>query len=41
MQAVIEPVQIGYGACVLSFMGAVHWGLEMVKYGGKLKRRVE
>ncbi|CAG8555257.1 2888_t:CDS:2 [Paraglomus brasilianum] len=36
MQAVIEPVQIGYGACVLSFMGAVHWGLEMAKYGGEM-----
>ncbi|CAG8654654.1 5175_t:CDS:2, partial [Paraglomus occultum] len=33
MLAVIEPVQVGYGACVLSFIGAVHWGMEMAKYG--------
>ncbi|PGH11669.1 hypothetical protein AJ80_07036 [Polytolypa hystricis UAMH7299] len=32
---VIEPIQIGYGAVILSFLGAVHWGLEWAGYGGK------
>jgi hypothetical protein len=32
--AVIEPVQVGFGACILSWLGAVHWGLEMAKYNG-------
>ncbi|KAA8910257.1 hypothetical protein FN846DRAFT_939608 [Sphaerosporella brunnea] len=31
----LEPVQIGLGAIILSFLGAVHWGLEMAEYGGK------
>ena len=26
--------QVFYGACILSFMGAVHWGLAMADYGG-------
>ncbi|RPB03920.1 hypothetical protein L873DRAFT_1667945 [Choiromyces venosus 120613-1] len=30
-----EPVQVGLGAVILSFLGAVHWGLEMAEYGGK------
>ncbi|MCJ1391505.1 hypothetical protein MMC18_004369 [Xylographa bjoerkii] len=32
---IIEPLQIGYGAVILSFLGAIHWGLEFAKYGGK------
>ncbi|CAO3660062.1 unnamed protein product [Umbelopsis vinacea] len=32
--AFIEPVQVGFGACILSWLGAVHWGLEMAKYNG-------
>ncbi|KAH6616167.1 hypothetical protein B0J18DRAFT_372387 [Chaetomium sp. MPI-SDFR-AT-0129] len=24
----IEPIQIGYGAVIISFLGAIHWGLE-------------
>jgi hypothetical protein len=32
--AFIEPVQVGFGACILSWLGAVHWGLEMGKYNG-------
>jgi hypothetical protein len=28
----IEPVQIGYGASILSFLGAIHWGLEWAGY---------
>jgi len=31
---IIEPVQVGYGAVILSFLGAIHWGLEWAKYGG-------
>jgi len=31
---ILEPTQIGLGAIILSFLGAVHWGLEMAKYGG-------
>jgi len=26
--ALIEPVQLGYGAVIISFLGAIHWGLE-------------
>jgi hypothetical protein len=25
---VIEPLQMGYGAVIISFLGAIHWGLE-------------
>lgn len=32
---ILEPLQIGLGATILSFLGAVHWGLEMAEYGGK------
>ncbi|KFY23215.1 hypothetical protein V493_06008 [Pseudogymnoascus sp. VKM F-4281 (FW-2241)] len=32
--AILEPIQIGYGAVILSFLGAIHWGLEYAKYGG-------
>ncbi|KAK0513906.1 hypothetical protein JMJ35_003628 [Cladonia borealis] len=32
---IIEPLQIGYGAVILSFLGAIHWGLEWAKYGGE------
>lgn len=31
----IEPLQIGYGASILSFLGAIHWGLEWAGFGGK------
>ncbi|EHK46916.1 hypothetical protein TRIATDRAFT_16953, partial [Trichoderma atroviride IMI 206040] len=24
----IEPLQLGYGAVIISFLGAIHWGLE-------------
>lgn len=32
---ILEPAQIGYGAVILSFLGAIHWGLEFAEYGGK------
>lgn len=34
---ILEPLQVGLGAIILSFLGAVHWGLEMAEYGGKHK----
>lgn len=30
----MQPIQIGYGAVILSFLGAIHWGLEWAGYGG-------
>ncbi|CRG84795.1 hypothetical protein PISL3812_01990 [Talaromyces islandicus] len=30
-----EPIQVGYGAVILSFLGAIHWGLEWAGYGGR------
>jgi hypothetical protein len=35
MLHMIEPIQVGYGAVILSFLGAIHWGLEWAGYGGK------
>ncbi|SMQ48610.1 unnamed protein product [Zymoseptoria tritici ST99CH_3D1] len=32
---VLEPLQVGYGAAIISFLGAIHWGLEFAKYGGE------
>ena len=34
MLSYLEPLQIGYGAVILSFLGAIHWGLEFAKFGG-------
>lgn len=31
---ILEPLQVGYGAVIISFLGAIHWGLEFAKYGG-------
>ncbi|PQE08559.1 mitochondrial inner membrane 1 protein [Rutstroemia sp. NJR-2017a BBW] len=31
---IITPVQVGYGAVIISFLGAIHWGLEYAGYGG-------
>ncbi|ODA77438.1 hypothetical protein RJ55_07067 [Drechmeria coniospora] len=28
LQSVVEPLQLGYGAVIISFLGAIHWGLE-------------
>ncbi|KAI1388183.1 uncharacterized protein F4822DRAFT_428806 [Hypoxylon trugodes] len=33
---VIEPIQLGYGAIIISFLGAVHWGME---YAEKIPNR--
>jgi len=27
----LEPIQIGYGAVIVSFLGAIHWGLEFAE----------
>jgi len=31
----LEHVQITYGAIILSFLGALHWGMEFSKFGGE------
>lgn len=31
---ILEPLQVGYGAVIISFLGAIHWGLEWANYGG-------
>lgn len=31
----LQTFQITYGAVILSFLGAIHWGLEFAKYGGE------
>jgi len=31
---ILEPTQIGLGAVIISFLGAIHWGLEFAGYGG-------
>ncbi|KAI0910935.1 hypothetical protein F4823DRAFT_588146 [Ustulina deusta] len=28
LMATLEPIQLGYGAVIISFLGALHWGLE-------------
>lgn len=28
---VLEPIQVGYGAVIISFLGAIHWGLELAE----------
>ena len=33
---ILQPIQIGYGAVLLSFLGAIHWGLEFAGMGGNL-----
>ncbi|OAX85315.1 hypothetical protein ACJ72_00310 [Emergomyces africanus] len=39
MMSILEPLQVGYGAVILSFLGAVHWGLEWAGYGGHIGYR--
>lgn len=29
-----QNIQVGYGAVLLSFLGAIHWGFEFSRYGG-------
>ncbi|KAE8441398.1 hypothetical protein EG329_004987 [Mollisiaceae sp. DMI_Dod_QoI] len=31
----VTPIQIGYGAVIISFLGAIHWGMEFAEYGGR------
>lgn len=31
----LEPIQVGYGAVIISFLGAIHWGFEWAGYGGR------
>jgi hypothetical protein len=35
--AAYQLIEVTYGASILSFMGAVHWGTAMAKYGGNAK----
>lgn len=35
----LEPLQVGYGAVIISFLGAIHWGLEIAGYGGRKSLR--
>lgn len=35
----IQPLQVGYGAVIISFLGAIHWGLEFAGYGGHHRYR--
>ncbi|PHH90855.1 hypothetical protein CDD83_2454 [Cordyceps sp. RAO-2017] len=35
---VIEPLQLGYGAVIISFLGAIHWGLEYAEKKPSPKR---
>ncbi|KAM4066262.1 hypothetical protein HRG_000397 [Hirsutella rhossiliensis] len=35
---VIEPLQLGYGAVIISFLGAIHWGLEYAEKAPLLER---
>jgi hypothetical protein len=28
---ILEPIQVGYGAIIISFLGAIHWGLEFAE----------
>ncbi|KAL2069824.1 hypothetical protein VTL71DRAFT_14503 [Oculimacula yallundae] len=31
---IVTPIQIGYGAVIISFLGAIHWGMEYSGFGG-------
>ncbi|KAG9127595.1 hypothetical protein FRC07_011913 [Ceratobasidium sp. 392] len=31
----LQHVQVTYGAVLLGFLGAIHWGMEFAKYGGE------
>lgn len=33
---ILQTIQVGYGACILSFLGAIHWGFEIAGYGGNV-----
>ncbi|EGO55956.1 hypothetical protein NEUTE1DRAFT_131561 [Neurospora tetrasperma FGSC 2508] len=35
---IIEPIQVGYGAVLISFLGAIHWGLEYAEKTPSLAR---
>ncbi|KAI3320563.1 hypothetical protein HD806DRAFT_505515 [Xylariaceae sp. AK1471] len=36
--ATLEPIQLGYGAVIISFLGAIHWGLEYAEKAPDLAR---
>ncbi|WWD19206.1 hypothetical protein CI109_103664 [Kwoniella shandongensis] len=35
----VEHIQVSYGAIILSFLGAIHWGMEFSKLGGEFGYR--
>lgn len=35
---ILEPLQLGYGAVIISFLGAIHWGLEYAEKASDLAR---
>lgn len=39
-RSVLHPAMLGYAAVILSFMGAVHWGLAMADEGQGAQRRL-
>lgn len=34
-----QNIQVGFGAVLLSFLGAIHWGFEFSNYGGRVGNR--
>lgn len=34
----LEPIQLGYGAVIISFLGAIHWGLEYAEKSPVIER---
>ncbi|SPO31335.1 uncharacterized protein UTRI_05861_B [Ustilago trichophora] len=34
-----QNIQVGFGAVLLSFLGAIHWGFEFSQYGGRIGNR--
>lgn len=34
-----QNIQVQFGAILLSFLGAIHWGFEFSKYGGEIGNR--
>lgn len=34
----LEPIQVGYGAVIISFLGAIHWGMEYAEKHPALDR---
>ncbi|KAM7195023.1 Protein of unknown function (DUF3429) domain containing protein [Rhypophila sp. PSN 637] len=35
----LEPIQVGYGAVIISFLGAIHWGMEYAEKSSPMRQR--